>query len=83
MHGELAAELGKLTPECVKSLKILARVRLVFDDVKDVASFVLGLGYRWILTLSLSVLCVSCLCVNMRRQLCVVRRMISCVWGEG
>lgn len=76
VHGELAAQLGKLTPERVESLKILARVRLVFDDVKDVASLILGLSYCWILTLSLSVLCVSCLCVNMRRQLCVGRRMI-------
>jgi len=55
VHGELAAELSKLTPECVEGLEILARVRLVFDDVKDVASLVLGLSYCWILTLSLSV----------------------------
>ena len=60
MHGELAAELGELTPEGVEGLQILARMRLVFNNVEHVASLVLSLSYCWIVTLC--VLIVKCVC---------------------
>ena len=65
MHGELAAELSKLTPKGVEGLQILARMCLVFNNVEHVASLVLSLSYCWIVTL-----CV-CMCVCVRVCVCV------------